>query len=254
MADLSDLQILFEVRGVGGDFDVKSYYPESEFSISTAAEYSKFLRKLEGLGETVVGDAVKHIKDLEELVNAGRSTFTGKKFWKPAYDTQTFDGNEPFSIILPFIFSTENNSTYDNLVKIAHLSQLTAPVDLKNGTLVLPGPHIGGLDENVFQSNDEQTWRNKLSDVTSAFSKLAQSSYKGERRHHTSVAFQIGNWFRIDNVIVTEVEAKIHPGLDRYNARPIYTECDITVKSAHPPTAQDIQRWFMLPSNSYDVQ
>ena len=251
----NDQKLRLIVSGIS-NFVIESYYPESEFSMQTSASYSKFLDKIKGLGEFLAGDAVGYAEKTEQLVNAARSTYVGKKYWNPAYDTSTFDSNEPITFTIPFVFSAENaagiddnikGTTYSekNLNRIRKLMSLTAPSRQDENTLVLPGPYIG--------SKSNKDIANKEDGLMSRLGKTAASAWSGtldaSRQYHTSVSFQIGNWFRVDNVIVKNVDAKIHPWLDRFQHFPFYMECDVELATAYPPTVQDIQSWFLTQTN-----
>jgi hypothetical protein len=154
------------------------------------------------------------------------------------------------------VFSAENSADIDdniqgttysekNLNRIRKLMALTAPSRQDENTLVLPGPYIG--------SKSNKDIANKDDGLMSRLGKTASSAWSGtldaSRQYHTSVSFQIGNWFRVDNVIVKNVDAKIHPWLDRFQHFPFYMECDVELATAYPPTVQDIQSWFLTQTN-----
>lgn len=262
----NDQKITLKATGIV-NIEVSSYYPEGEFSIDTRANYSKFLDKLEGLGQSLLGKTVDQLKSLESFVNTSSSVFNGKRVWKPGYDTPTFDNNEPFTITLPFIFTSEKDAR-ENLQKISKLTQLTAPsYDSSTGMLTLPGPMVGDPDKEYviktpnalknfenqgFLSGVVDTITDVVSDASSIYGSVKEGfiqAAKGQVNYRTQVSFTIGNWFRIDNVIVTDVSSKIFPSLDRFHKVPIYTECDIAIRSARPPTIQDIESWFLLKTN-----
>lgn len=253
----NDQKLRLVVSGMN-NFIVESYYPESEFSLQTSANYSKFLDKIKGIGEAagevLIGKGVQQLEKVAENVNAVRSTYVGKRYWNPAYDTATFDSNEPIRFTIPFIFSAENaaeiednitGTTYSekNLNRIKKLISLTAPTRTENNSLVLPGPYIGSNNKDIAQGS------NVAKRIASATKSIANSTFNADRAYHTSVSFQIGNWFKVDNVIVTNVDAKIHPWLDRFQHFPFYMECDVELQTAYPPTTDDIATWFLTQTN-----
>ena len=255
--NFNDQKITLQAKGLV-NIEVSSYYPEAEFSIDTRASYSKFLDKLEGLGSSLTGKAVDQLKSLEKFVNTTSGVFNGKRVWKPGYDTPTFDNNEPFTITLPFVFTSETDAR-ENLQKISKLTQLTAPsYNEETGMMTLPGPMIGDpnkefeIKTKVFDDGIVDSAINVVKDAGSIVSSIAKGfsqARKGKVNYRTEVSFTIGNWFRIDNVIVTDVSAKVFPSLDRFHKVPVYTECDVAIRSARPPTIQDIQKWFLLDTN-----
>lgn len=240
-----------------------SDWTNSEFSISSSASYSKFSEKISGVLNSLFGDVPSDLMKLNDV----RSVYTGKKLWNPGWETSTFDCNSTLSFTIPLIFVNDAGGI-SNLRKLKTLLNTTCPVIGANNQLILPGPHISNPESERMLANASaefskagsqmssgEIWsgvKSGLSGVVSTAGgmwKAAKSTYNGSTVSNISVSFEVGNWLRIDEVVVKGVETKMFPILDRKDHAPAYAEVDVSLETYRPPTADDISRWIRTETN-----
>ena len=240
-----------------------SDWTNSEFAISSSASYSKFSEKISGVLNSLFGDLPNDLMKLNDI----RSVYTGKKIWNPGWETSTFDSNSPLTFTIPLIFVNDAGGIA-NLRKLKTLLNTTCPAIGANNQLILPGPHIANPEsERMFANASEQFSKagsqmssgEIWSGIKSGFGgvastaggmwEAAKATYKGSTVSNIAISFEVGNWLRIDEVIVKGVETKMFPILDRKDHAPAYAEVDVSLETYRPPTTSDISRWIRTETN-----
>lgn len=153
-----------------------------------------------------------------------------------------WSGSSPIQITLPIEFNATNDAIEDVMKPIVRLLMLASPKVAPGGRFIPPGPTISNIVAFLTRLLDEIPNDAPLGIPTAR--DWVKNAVKSNITPGENVSVFVGDFFYLDNVVITGVQPHFHPIMD-IRGLPMKASCTVTFESYLTPTRGEIQRYFM---------
>jgi len=159
-----------------------------------------------------------------EIINAIMEMATGRNVYSQYLTARVWTGSNPLAFRLPLHFVARRSSQGEVIKPIKQLMKMSLPVRSGSWTVFPPGPSV------IHQAAEQLLgWADTHSD---------------------NITLYIGNYIRIPNVYISNVEVSFD-GLLNKDGEPMSGDVMIQCATLYMPTSNEVDKW--LPDNKGDI-